>query len=224
MTATPPLRKLAAGADYAVVNADLVLSRHLTDRVAVQRRLMKLAHTLNSSFKSKLAAPFMITLGDEIQGLLKESGDFPAIVSKVHGVFRPESVTIGVGIGGIATHLSPRVTEMDGPAFVRAREAVEVAKKKNYEVVIMSGSQPVDDIFNTIYALLGGIQRSWTTKQWERVNLYRELESIELVANKTGVTKQAISADLKHTLWDRIIEVETRLPAIFSYLASAALS
>lgn len=207
---------------FAVVNADLVLSRRLTDRRGVQRALMKLCERLNSEFQTGLAAPFMITLGDEIQGLLAESLRFPAVVSSIHTVFRPEAITIGVGIGGVTTRPSPRVTEMDGPAFVNARNAVEAAKKRGFEVLIITGDEHLDMVLNTIYALVGGIQARWTIKQWERVNLYRKHRSVEIVARKAGVTKQAISADLRNTLWDRILEAETRLPQILAYLAGGS--
>src|SRR5438552_14233807 len=57
---------------YAVVTADLVMSRGLADRRGTPRRLVQLVDTLNTEFGKDLAAPFMITLGDEIQGLLRE--------------------------------------------------------------------------------------------------------------------------------------------------------
>ncbi len=207
---------------YAAVNADLALSRRLTDRRSVQRRLLGLATHLNAEFAPDLAAHFMITLGDEIQGLLSDPTRFPAIVSRIHAEFRPQAITIGGGIGEVATRLSPRVTEMDGSAFVNARTAVERAKKKRLEVVVVSGEPDLDENVNTIYALMTGIQARWTLKQWERVNLYRKFQSIELVARKAGVTKQAVSADLKHTLWDRILEAEALLPGILARSARHA--
>lgn len=206
---------------YAVVTADLVMSRGLTDRRGTQRKLVQLVETLNAEFGKDLAAPFMITLGDEIQGLLREPARFPPVISTIHSVFRPESITVGVGLGGVATELTQRVTEMDGPAFVSARKAVETGKSKKLEVVVASDSPQVDTILNTIYGFIGGVQSRWKQKQWERVNLYRKYRSMEKVAGDAGVTKQAISLDLRFTLWDRVLATEERLPEIVAFLLSS---
>src|SRR3989304_3445046 len=118
------------------------------------------------------------SLGDEIQGMLKDLSAVPDAVTRVHEVFHPREITIGVGIGTLATPLAKRVTEMDGPAFVNSRIAVELAKKEGLEVVVRSGVGRVDDTLNAIYSLLGGIQVGWTDAQWDRFNLYRRLGTI----------------------------------------------
>ena len=203
---------------YAVVTADLVMSRGLADRRGTQRRLVQLVDTLNTEFGKDLAAPFMITLGDEIQGLLREPVRFPPVISTIHTAFRPDAITVGVGLGGVATELTTRVTEMDGPVFVSARRAVETGKSKKLEVVVVSGSDQVDAVLNTIYGFIGGVQSRWKLKQWERVNLYRKHRSLEKVAREAGVTKQAISLDLRFTLWDRVLVAEAQLPEIVAFL------
>lgn len=203
---------------YAAVTADLVMSRGLVDRRGVQRRLANLVETLNAEFGKDLAAGFMITLGDEIQGLLREPDRFPPVVAAIHAAFRPDAITVGVGVGGVATELAARVTEMDGPVFVNARRAVETGKDKSLEVVVFSGNEQADVILNTIYGMIGGIQSRWRQKQWERVNLYRKHRSLEKVAREAGVTKQAISLDLRLTLWDRVLAAEERLPGIVAFL------
>jgi len=203
---------------YAVVTADLVMSRGLADRRGTQRRLVQLVDTLNTEFGKDLAAPFMITLGDEIQGLLREPVRFPPVISTIHTAFRPDAITVGVGLGGVATELTTRVTEMDGPVFVSARRAVETGKSKKLEVVVVSGSDHVDAVLNTIYGFIGGVQSRWKLKQWERVNLYRKHRSLEKVAREAGVTKQAVSLDLRFTLWDRVLVAEAQLPEIVAFL------
>lgn len=207
---------------YGVITADLVESRRLTNRALVQRRLLSLIHSLNSEFRRGLVGPFMVTLGDEIQGMLKDLSDLPNAVIRVHEVFHSREITVGVGIGNIATPVAKRVTEMDGPAFVNSRIAVELAKKEGLEVVVRSGIGRVDDTLNAVYGLLGGIQAGWTDAQWERFNLYRRLGTIDRVARKLKVSKQSISKSLRNTLWYRILDVEERLPSMFGELQSDA--
>ncbi|MDR7400641.1 MAG: SatD family protein [Armatimonadota bacterium] len=211
-------REHPSGDLYAVVTADLVVSRDLPDRREWQGRLRDLVDRLNTWHQSDLAAPFMITLGDEIQGLIRDPRRFPPVVATVHSTIRPDRITVGVGIGPIATAPAVRVTEMDGPAFVRAREAVEFGKEAGREVVVVSGTPAADVVLNALYALLGGIQRRWTVKQWERVSLYRQHRSLEKVAQAVGVSKQAVSLGLRYTVWDRVLEVEQRLPEIVASL------
>jgi len=154
--------------------------------------------------------------------MLKDLSAVPDAVTRVHEVFHPREITIGVGIGTLATPLAKRVTEMDGPAFVNSRIAVELAKKEGLEVVVRSGVGRVDDTLNAIYSLLGGIQVGWTDAQWERFNLYRRLGTIDRVAKKLKVSKQSISKSLRNTLWHRILDIEERLPSVFGELQSDA--
>src|SRR2546430_16420047 len=134
----------------------------------------------------------MTLLGEEIPGLLREPVRSAPVISPIHAAFRPDAITVGVGLGGVATALTTRVTEMDGPAFVSARQAVETGKSKKLEVVVVSGSDHVDEVLNTIYGFIGGVQSRWKLKQWERVNLYRKHRSLEKVAREAGVSHRTI--------------------------------
>ncbi len=206
---------------YGVITADLVESSHLRDRTNAQKRLSRLVEVLNSRSAPSLAAKFMITLGDEIQGMFRQLSDIPRGVVNIHEEFRPQEIRVGIGIGRVTTPLSAKVTEMDGPVFVYARKAVEEAKKQTLEVVVRSRDERTDEILNAIYLLLEGIKARWTETQWHRVNLYRNLETFEGVARKLGVAKQSINKSLRNTLWHRILEVEATLPQAFSLLAAS---
>ena len=213
----------ARGRIYSVITADLVESRQIVDRANAQERLSRIVKTLNAKLAQALVAPFMVTLGDEIQGMLGDVRETQAAVAGIHGVFHPREISIGIGVGPIATKLARRVTEMDGPAFLNSRTALEIAKKKRLEVVVQTGDVRADDILNAVYSLVVGIKARWTKTQWQRVNLYRELETVEGVARRLGVTKQSVSKSLRNTLWLRVLDAETKLPRIFLAGPGAAL-
>lgn len=203
---------------YGVITADLVRSRRIGNRARAQDRLFRVNRSLNAAFKNELIAPFMVTLGDEVQGVIKGFSEAGAVVLDIHRFFHPKEVTVGIGLGEITTRVSRKVTEMDGPAFVNSREAVEAAKKDNQEVMVRTGREEVDTILNSIYALLGGIKAGWTEKQWQRINLYRQLETVERVGRRLGVSKQAISGSIRNTLWHRVLSVEAEMPRIYEVL------
>jgi len=209
-------RKGGRASLYATVTADLVESRRLGNRADAQEKIGQLVQSLNARFKNSLAAPFMVTLGDEIQGLLHDLEQVPRVVSSIHAIFHPSEISVGIGIGQIATKLSGRVTEMDGPAFINARGAIETAKNEGVEVVVRTSDGLADGILNAVYVLLGGIEAGWTKPQWARFNLYKELGKVEKVAERLGVSKQSVSKSLRNTLWSRVLTVESRLPEIFS--------
>lgn len=132
---------VAHGPFFAVVTADLVGSRQLADRAEAQRRLSHLVKHLNRTMRKHLAVPFMITLGDEVQGLFGDITRVSEAVIRIHEIFHPKEITVGIGVGTLATRLARRVTEMDGPAFIRSRSAVELAKKKRREVIVETGDR-----------------------------------------------------------------------------------
>lgn len=215
-------RQRQAAAVFGVITADLVESRGITERDAAQQRLRLAVDRLNVQFRRKLAAQFMITLGDEIQGMLRDLHDLPAAVTTIHEAFHPSEITVGIGTGSVTTQLARRASEMDGPAFVRSRMALEAAKKDELEVAVRTGDELLDGTLNAVYALMGGITSSWTRPQWQRVTLYRKLGKIDKVASALGVSKQSISKSLRNTHWMRVLRVERQLPEVFSSLGRLA--
>jgi hypothetical protein len=92
----------------------------------------------NTIFKDIIASPFLITLGDEWEGLLK----YPCNYFKILDFFKTSIPNVkfyaGVGIGEIIIHdFNLTVNQLDGPSFYRSREAVSYAKKKNLPLVVL---------------------------------------------------------------------------------------
>ena len=55
---------------YIVIIGDIINSRELEHRNEVQERLKRTLQDINERYNADIAASFMITLGDEFQGLL----------------------------------------------------------------------------------------------------------------------------------------------------------
>lgn len=124
--------------NYITIIFDIKKSRELSNRNTVQEILIATLKKCNAEFKDIIISPFLITLGDEWQGLLKECADYNKIIS----FFRdnlPSNIEFytGVGIGTVTVHnFELTVNQLDGPSFHLARKAIKYAKKNDCSLVI----------------------------------------------------------------------------------------
>lgn len=119
---------------------DIQNSRQLPNREEVQYLLIDTIRRCNAEYKEMLEADFLITIGDEWEGLLKPNADY----SKIIRFYRDNlpaylSFYTGVGIGKVSIlNHELTVNQLDGPSFYLAREAIEYAKNKNHKVVVIA--------------------------------------------------------------------------------------
>jgi hypothetical protein len=123
---------------YCTLLCDIKDSRKLQDRDILQYKIIDMLTEANTIFKDIIASPFLITLGDEWEGLLR----YPCNYFKVLDFFKTSIPNVkfyaGVGIGEIIIHdFNLTVNQLDGPSFYRSREAVSYAKKKNLPLVVL---------------------------------------------------------------------------------------
>ena len=115
-----------------VIISDIIGSRKLNDheRHEWQLFLKSSIVQINEKFSDFIEAPFMITKGDEFQGVLKRIGSVHSIVMEFERLVFPLTMRFGVGHGVIQKMGSKIPIEMDGAAFHRAQAALNKAKKK----------------------------------------------------------------------------------------------
>ena len=124
---------------FVAVIGDIKDSRLLENRKEVQLRLQEVLERLNENYKEEIVSRFLITLGDEFQGLLCSGKAVLDMINEIRMEMYPVRLRFGIGFGQITTDIR---TEMalgaDGPGYYRAREAVELLKereKKNRPVL-----------------------------------------------------------------------------------------
>ncbi len=121
---------------YLTMICDIKNSKQLKDRETVQYKLIDTLKGVNEVFKSSIACPFLITLGDEWQGLLNFPCDYPAVLSYMQKNLGGIIFYCGIGVGEVSIHnFELTVNQLDGPSFYKARKAVKVAKQHNYSLV-----------------------------------------------------------------------------------------
>lgn len=117
---------------------DIKNSRQLQQREKVQYLLIDMLKKANDKFSNLIVNPFIITIGDEWQGLLKYPCDYNILFDYFHKVLGNIDFYCGIGIGEIMIHdFELTVNQLDGPSFYLARSAIEVAKNNNYSLVVI---------------------------------------------------------------------------------------
>ncbi len=117
---------------------DLKKSRAIKNREAVQYKLIDTIKQANINFQAYLASKFIITLGDEWQGLLKYPCDYYSVIEFFHKNLDDINFYCGLGIGEITIHnFELTVNQLDGPSFYLARKAINIAKQNNYSMVLI---------------------------------------------------------------------------------------
>lgn len=195
---------------YAVIIADIKGSKKMKamERHEWQLFLKSAIVQINENWKEVVEAPFMITKGDEFQGVLNNTIEAHAIVIEFERLLTPLEMRYGIGLGSIQKMGANIPIEMDGPAFHRANTALNAAKKNKKHIHFNSGTNTLDMYINTLYGLIYAIKRKWSATTVSRYWKYKELGTYEKVADIEGVTAQAVWDSLRNASAMDVIAAE----------------
>ncbi|MBI9115363.1 sigma factor-like helix-turn-helix DNA-binding protein [Sanguibacter suaedae] len=150
--------------------------------------------------------PFERTVGDEVQGVVASPETALAVVL---GVLRIGGWRIGLGAGPVDEPLPAHSREASGPAFVRARAAIDRAKPRTTGVpVAVEGGAGVPDA-EAVLRLLGAVVERRTDQGWEVVDLLTDgtpggagrVRTQKEIARILGISEQAVSQRVQNALW-----------------------
>lgn len=181
---------------YIAIIGDIIDSKKIINRAEIQEKLNFILNEINKKYEKSISANFIITLGDEFQGLLNSPENIIKILEKIKLELYPVKLRFGIGFGGITTEINKTMAiGADGPAFYKARESIEelkISEKKNekpFQDVIMKSEKPSHSIcFNLINSILSScsyIENKWTDKQREVIK-FIFIDSL----NQTTIAKQ----------------------------------
>lgn len=201
---------------YTVIIADIKGSRKMRayERYEWQLFLKSAIVQINEDCADAIEAQFMITKGDEFQGVLKNLSDVHRIMIKFERLIFPLILRYGVGFGVIQKMGSNIPIEMDGQAFHRANAALKKAKKKKYTVYINTDNPGFDLTVNAIYQLIYAIKGRWSEINFNRYWKYKEMGTYEKVAQQEGVSTQAVWDSLHNSNAIDVINAENALDDI----------
>jgi len=126
--------------EYMTIICDLKRSRRLINREKVQYQIIDMLKVANILFSHQIVVPFIITIGDEWEGLLRSNCDFSRILDFFHRRLNGLDFYCGIGIGPVSIrNFQLTVNQLDGPSFYLAREAIKEAKVLNKSLIIKTG-------------------------------------------------------------------------------------
>lgn len=201
---------------YIGIIADVVGSRNLSlsDRGALQKEVDNMLKSWNVEYKEHIASDFLITVGDEFQGLLNNSNPIINILWNLSRPTMKAKFRVGIGRGELRTEQRDEAIGMDGPVWYSARDAITRAKARKALGGVFDGfGDEEDQILNGIARLLEHMRSGFTRTQWETVNALREEpESETKAAEVLGLnTPQAFYSRKKSAGWDNYEEGERGL-------------
>ncbi len=192
---------------YFAVIGDIKNSRKIKDRFQVQEQLEQILEEINSEFDNYIAAKFIVTLGDEFQGLLSSTQPIITIIERIMLKMYPVKIRFGIGFGAISTKINPEMAiGADGTAYYHARNMINDIKKnqkgrrsaQTSVKISADGNVSVVALANSTFSLWHLIQEKWTQKQ---VRLILETVICENnqreVARRLGIVQSTVQRGLK---------------------------
>lgn len=200
--------------EYLAIIGDIVDSRHLDNRSSVQSKLEAVLNEINFDYANSIQSKFLITLGDEFQGLLFLTKDAYSIANKILDEMYPVKIRFGIGHGKITTPIKETAIGMDGPAFYAARQALESLKKSKESGLRILGSALDTKLLRAVNALLDSlfvIRSFWPEKfNYALPLLRKDFTQIE-IANAINVSQSSVSWMLHRAKWRQVKSIDEEL-------------
>lgn len=209
----PKSRRAPAPIRYVALIGDIVGSRTLAPkrRAELQNALGAWIEGLNRELDGDMAAPFTLTAGDEIQGLLRRPSAVVRVLQEMADrmfqlEYQPHAL-FGVGRGELTTGPIPRSPArskspalLDGPAFHHARDALEhVQDEGGWVRFVGFGKTPEDtvpdQVLDALFSLMGAIRDRWTVTQ-AGISYRMHKSSVDL-ASQRYVTQKLVASQIK---------------------------
>ncbi len=208
---------------YFALIGDIIDSRHEQDRYDVQKKLQSILSSVNAEHAAHIAADFLITLGDEFQGLLfAEKGADPIFVAdRIIDEMFPVRIRIAIGFGGMATQIRREAAiGADGEAFYRARHGMNLLRKaenrgRAYSRILLDAGgtecsecernarrKELETGVNTVLLLLSALRRERTKRQNEAAAMYvrnavtNAAQTQTELAKRLGITQSTFNISL----------------------------
>lgn len=194
---------------YIAIVGDIKDSKKIAQRRLIQYRLGTTLLQINQEFKEDIAAKFMITLGDEFQGLLSTGTHIIQIIDKIRRDLYPVKIRFGIGVGEITTEINADMAiGADGPAYYQARNAIEFLKREEMQrkkmasdirIEIDKDSSAICDLANTIFMMLTVIENKWSDRQRDIIwSMEKYQDGQQKCAQRLSIAQSSVNRGLEN--------------------------
>lgn len=165
---------------------------------------------INRAHAAAILSRFVVTTGDEFQGLLHDPTVLPDLLWTIDSRLDADSARVGIGYGRLETPLKTEAIGMDGPAWHHARSAIERAERESRLGGVFEGfeNQRDDAVLNGFARLVHALWTRLSKKQRLTVEALRSSTPQHVLARRWRLTKQAVSARARSANWETIQEGE----------------
>ena len=192
---------------YVAIIGDIKESKKINNRYEIQKKLIQVLEEINLKYDIDISSKFIITLGDEFQGLLCNGANTLRIISEIERKMYPIKIRFGVGVGTITTEVNKEMSlGADGPGYYKARNAIEYLKdneKRNQtntadiRFEVDSENQSTTIMINTILSLLTAIKDLWSDRQREIIwDMLEHQDGQVDVAKRLKIKQPAVQKSL----------------------------
>ncbi|MFV0363776.1 MAG: SatD family protein [Suipraeoptans sp.] len=192
---------------YIAIIGDIKDSKKIANRNEVQKKLNKVLEMINETYSKSISANFVITLGDEFQGVLSCGEEIMNILFDIEHNMYPVKIRFGIGIGKITTDINREMSiGADGPGYYKAREAIEFLKESEKRkrvnpsdifLKIEGDNSPQAKAINTIFSLMKTVKDAWSDRQREIIWDAMEHKDNQIdIANRFGIKQSSVQKGL----------------------------
>lgn len=211
MTAAPKHRRKTSEAPCVAVIADMVKSRTLSprERAEAQRKFAAFVAHLNYKYSEAILAKFVVTLGDECQGLLWNPEVLPDLIWDTQFEFDVRPLRLGIGYGTLHTPLQEVAINIDGPVLHLARKALEESRQEKKLGGVFAGfGDPDQQYLNGFARILHNYRARLKPQQRLVIQKLRAGYQQNQIASQLRITNQAVSLYARKAGWEAYKEAE----------------
>lgn len=152
---------------------------------------------LNTDSSRPLLRGFERTAGDEMQAV---TSDASVAVGIALDLAASNNWSVGIGVGRVDEPLPESTRAGSGEAFERAREAVTAAKTSPGNIAV-AGARAEAGHAEAVLQLLVSVARKRSKEAREAGELSDQGLTQQHIADRLGITQQAVSSRLHSGLW-----------------------
>ena len=191
----------------AVIKGDIIASRKLTDQEKWLSPLKKLLTTWGNTpqqWELVWGDFFQVEISNPEEAL-KKAFEIKALIKKINTI----DVRMAIGIGE-KTYSGAKISESNGPVFIKAGEKFDSLKKENRTMGIKSPWLDFDDEINLYLKLAGTFMDKWSVSSAElmEIILINPNTTQEAIGKQLGIKQNSVSGRWNRANTEDILAVE----------------